>query len=186
VESRWTGAELHNLVTQELSPYCKHGGTRVSIDGPSVFLEPNMAQTIAVCLHELATNAAKYGALSLPEGRIQIEWSRAADKRLIVRWAETGGPLVMAPTCRGFGTRGMEEIIRGQLKGEMRLDWRAAGLACESTVTIRPRGSSGQSRVHRCADRCLQNGALADQPPAIGLSEARSEGKKVPKKKSSK
>jgi two-component sensor histidine kinase len=56
-------------------------------------------------LHELATNAAKYGALSLPEGQIQIEWSRAADKRLIVRWAENGGPPVMGPTRSGFGTR---------------------------------------------------------------------------------
>jgi PAS domain S-box-containing protein len=133
VESRWTGAELRDLVTQELSPYCQHGGTRVSIDGPSVLLEPNTAQAIAVCLHELATNAAKNGALSLPEGHIQIEWSRAAGKRLIVRWAETGGPLVMAPTRRGFGTRLMEGMTRGQ--GELRLDWRAAGLVCEIAVT---------------------------------------------------
>jgi two-component system CheB/CheR fusion protein len=134
VKSRWTGAELHNLVTQELSAYCQQGGTRVLIDGPSVLLEPNTAQTIAVCLHELATNAAKYGALSVPEGHIQVEWSLAADKRLILRWTETGGPCVMAPTRHGFGTRVMEGMIRG-LNGEMRLDWRAEGLACEIAVT---------------------------------------------------
>jgi PAS domain S-box-containing protein len=134
VESRWTGAELHNLVTQELSPYCQQGENRVLIDGPRVLLEPNTAQTIAVCLHELATNAAKYGALSLPEGHIKIEWSRAADERLTVRWTETGGPLVMAPTCHGFGTRVIEGMIR-QLKGEMHLDWRGEGLTCEIAVT---------------------------------------------------
>src|SRR5205823_4862973 len=113
---------------QELSPYCQPGGARVLIDGPSVLLEPNMAQTIAVCLHELATNAAKYGALSSPEGHIQIEWSLAADKRLILGWTETGGPLVTPPTRHGFGTRVMDGMIRA-LKGEMRLDWRAEGLA---------------------------------------------------------
>jgi two-component system CheB/CheR fusion protein len=134
VESRWTGAEVHNLVTQELSPYCQHGETRVSIDGPSVLLEPNTAQSIAVCLHELATNAAKYGALSLPEGHVQIGWSIAADKRLILCWLETGGPLVTAPTRNGVGTRVMEGMIR-QLQGEMHFDWRAEGLACEIAVT---------------------------------------------------
>jgi PAS domain S-box-containing protein len=135
VESRWTGADVHNLVTQELSPYYQHGETRVLIDGPSILLEPNTAQTIGVCLHELATNAAKYGALSLPEGHVQIEWSLAADKRLILRWRENGGPLVMAPTRHGFGTRVIEGMIR-RLKGEMHFDWRAEGLACEIAVTV--------------------------------------------------
>ena len=90
-----------------------------------------MAQAIAVTLHELATNAAKYGALSVPDGHVQVEWSRAPDGRLVLRWTETGGPPVEPPTRRGFGTRVMESMIRGQLKGEMRFDWRAEGLACE-------------------------------------------------------
>ncbi len=131
VESRWTGAELHSLVTQELSPYCQDGETRARIDGPNLLLEPNTAQTIAVALHELATNAAKYGALSVPKGHVQVEWSRAADGRLVLRWTETGGPQVKSPTRKGFGTRVMEGMIRGQLKGEMRFDWHAKGLACE-------------------------------------------------------
>ena len=131
VESRWTGADLQSLVTQELAPYRQDGDTRVGIDGPNVMLEPNTAQTIAVTLHELATNAAKYGALSVPKGRVQVEWSRAADGRLVLRWTETSGPLTQPPTRRGFGTRVMEAMIRGQLKGEMRFDWRAEGLVCE-------------------------------------------------------
>jgi two-component sensor histidine kinase len=134
VESRWTGAELHSLVTDGLSPYCQAGETRLRIDGPRLLLEPNAAQTIAVTLHELATNAAKYGALSVRAGRVQVEWSRAADGRLVLRWTETGGPPVKPPTRHGFGTRVMEGMIRGQLKGEMRFDWRAEGLACEIAI----------------------------------------------------
>jgi PAS domain S-box-containing protein len=130
VESRWAGADLRDLVTQELSPYSQNQDTRTRTDGPSVLLEPDVAQSVAVTLHELATNAAKYGALSAAEGRVHVEWSQAADGRLVLRWTETGGPLVSAPTRKGFGSRVMEAIIRGQ-KGEMRFDWRAEGLACE-------------------------------------------------------
>ena len=131
VESRWTGADLRTLVEQELSPYCQDGETRARIDGPSSVLEPNAAQAIAVSLHELATNAAKYGALSANNGLVHIEWSSAADGRLVLRWTETGGPPVQPPTRRGFGKRVMESMIQGQLKGEIRFDWRAEGLTCE-------------------------------------------------------
>ncbi len=93
-----------------------------------------MAQTIAVTLHELATNAAKYGALSVPDGHVQVEWWRASDGRLVLRWTETGGPPVKPPTRRGFGTRVMDRMIRDQLKGEIRFDWRAEGLVCEITL----------------------------------------------------
>jgi PAS domain S-box-containing protein len=88
VQSRWIGAELHDLVMQELAPYRRDDGARARIDGPDLMLEPNTAQTIAVALHELATNAAKYGALSVPEGHVQVEWSRASDGRLVLRWTE--------------------------------------------------------------------------------------------------
>jgi PAS domain S-box-containing protein len=134
VESRWTGAELHSVVKEELAAYCQEGETRAQIDGPNLLLEPDAAQTIAVTLHELATNAAKYGALSVPGGRVQVEWSRAADGRLFLRWTETGGPAVKPPTRRGFGTRVMESMIRGQLKGGMSFDWRREGLVCEITL----------------------------------------------------
>jgi len=131
VESRWTGAKLHSLVAQELSPYCRDGETRVSIDGPNILLRPQAAQTIAMCVHELATNAAKYGALSVPEGHVQIEWLHTGGERLVLRWTESGGPIIASPTRHGFGTRVIEELIRGQLKGEMHFDWRREGLACE-------------------------------------------------------
>jgi PAS domain S-box-containing protein len=131
VESRWTGAELGSLVKQELAAYCQEGETRARIDGPNLLLEPNRAQTVAVTLHELATNAAKYGALSVPKGHVHVQWSRVADGRLILSWTETGGPPVTAPSRRGFGTRVMDGMIRGHLNGEARFDWHAEGLAFE-------------------------------------------------------
>jgi PAS domain S-box-containing protein len=136
VESRWAGAELRNLVTQELAPYCRDGDVRASIEGASVLLEPNAAQAIAVCLHELATNAAKYGALSSPEGRVHIEWSPAASGRLILRWAEVNGPVIAPPTRRGFGMRVMERMVESPLKGEIRFEWLPDGLACEIALMV--------------------------------------------------
>jgi PAS domain S-box-containing protein len=131
VDSRWSGAEIQSLVKDEVMGYSQDGVQQVQIDGPRILLEPNVAQAIAVALHELATNAAKYGALSAPEGKLRVEWSCATNGRLILRWTETDGPLVMPPTRQGFGTRVMKSMIRGQLKGEIRFDWRAEGLACE-------------------------------------------------------
>ena len=131
VQSRWRGAELYSMVTQELLPYGGKTEMRVRIDGPAVMLEPYSAQAIAITLHELATNAAKYGALSVSAGRVEIAWSRAEDGRLSLRWIESGGPLVTPPTHRGFGTCIMENILGGQLGGEVRFDWRGQGLACE-------------------------------------------------------
>jgi len=131
VQSRWEGANLRNLVTQELSPYCQDVEARARIEGPDLLLEPYAAQTIAITLHELATNAAKYGALSVPDGRVHVAWSGVEKAHLILRWTETRGPLVTSPTRKGFGTRVMERMIREQLKGKMQFEWRADGLVCE-------------------------------------------------------
>jgi PAS domain S-box-containing protein len=141
VKSRWLGAELHDLVTQELAPFRRDDGKRVSIEGPALILEPNAAQIIAVIFHELATNAAKYGALSVKEGRIFIVWSRSANGSLVLRWTEAGGPIVAVPTREGFGTRVMTAMIR-QAKGEMKLDWRPAGMVCEIVLPILGAGSA--------------------------------------------
>jgi len=87
-------------------------------------------------LHELATNAAKYGALSDGKGRVEVTWSCAAGGQLSVRWTERGGPPVETPTREGFGTHIVGRIVREQLKGEMRLDWNPAGLECEIVLPI--------------------------------------------------
>ena len=133
VETRWIGAELSTIATQELSPYSEKDERRVRIEGPQVLLEPNAAQVVAVTLHELATNAAKYGALSVPNGQIGLKWEHEADGRLILRWSEMGGPAVKMPTHQGFGTRVIERTI-GQLKGKAHFDWHADGLVCEITL----------------------------------------------------
>jgi PAS domain S-box-containing protein len=130
VETRWIGAELSTVATQELAPYAQ---TRVRIDGPQVLLKPDIAQAIAMILHELATNAAKHGALSTTEGQINLKWSHEADGRLILRWTEMGGREVQRPTRQGFGTRVIKGMV-DQLKGKAHFDWRAEGLVCEITL----------------------------------------------------
>jgi PAS domain S-box-containing protein len=133
-ESRWTGAELGSLVKQELSPYSQDGEMRTQTNGPTVMLKPNVGQAMAVALHELATNAAKYGALSVTKGHVRVEWSRAAADQLVLRWTELGGPAVHPPTRKGFGTHVMEAMIRAHVGGDVRLDWRAEGLVCEMVL----------------------------------------------------
>ncbi|MFZ1150647.1 MAG: PAS domain S-box protein [Xanthobacteraceae bacterium] len=135
VASRWIGAELSTIAQQELAPYSATGEKRVRTDGPQVLLAPDIAQAVAVTLHELATNAVKYGALSTTNGHIDLKWSHEANGRLNLRWIETGGPTVLPPTRGGFGGRIIEQMI-AQLKGDTRFDWRAEGLVCEITLRV--------------------------------------------------
>jgi PAS domain S-box-containing protein len=136
VESRWAGAQLQSLVTQELLPYRNGREDRVRIGGPTVMLGPNAAQAIAISLHELATNAAKYGSLSVAEGDVEIAWTLTAGGRLSLRWTESGGPKVAPPARRGFGTRVIENMIRSQTGARMRFDWCAPGLFCEIVLLL--------------------------------------------------
>jgi two-component sensor histidine kinase len=134
VRSRWAGAELSSIAEQELAPYLQEGELRVRIDGPDFLLAPNTAQAVAMILHELSTNAAKYGSLSVPEGQVEVTWSRAAEQ-LILHWIESGGPAANKPTREGFGTSIIDGMIR-QLKGEIHRDWRAQGLACQIVLQL--------------------------------------------------
>jgi two-component sensor histidine kinase len=134
--SRSTGTELRTLIGQELSPYCRNTEGRTRIDGPAVMLEPDTAQAIAVVVHELATSAAEYGALSVDAGQVRVEWSRKSQGRLLLRWTEAGGPHISPPTRNGFGTTVVEVMIRGHLSGNVRWDWNADGLACEIAIPM--------------------------------------------------
>jgi len=98
--------------------------------GTPVLLEPDAAQAAALILHELVTNAAKYGALSVPAGHVDVKWSLGNSGQLRLIWTETNGPPVLQPTRRGFGQRIIDALIRQQ-KGEVRFDWRPEGLICE-------------------------------------------------------
>lgn len=138
VESRWLGAELSAVVAQELAPYSETFGKfakRVIIDGPPTLLEPSVAQAIAITLHELATNAAKYGALSQPNGKLNVRWSDVADGQLRLCWTETGGPTALKPERKGVGSRIVEAMIRQQ-KGQVRFDWREEGLVCDIALRV--------------------------------------------------
>ncbi len=132
VESRWIGAEVSAIAKQELAPYLDEQAARVRMEGPETVLEPGAAQAVAVVLHELATNASKYGALSEAKGQIVLTWSHAANDQLALRWAELGGPRVTAPERQGFGSRLIERTI-SQLGGRARFDWQSEGLVCEIT-----------------------------------------------------
>ncbi len=137
VETRWRGANLQTIAKNELAPYSETDESRIRIYGPPLLLSPDIAQAIAMTLHELATNAAKYGALSVAHGQIDLKWSREGDRRLTLRWMEIGGPPVHKPTRRGFGGRIIEQMIT-QLNGTVAFDWRSDGLACQINFDIPP------------------------------------------------
>ena len=130
-EARWEGADLRRLVEEELLAFSLGEAARVSIRGEDVALAPAAAQALAMALHELATNATKYGSLSSPAGRVAVSWTREGRGPLTIRWAETGGPLVAQPTRRGLGATMLARALGGALKGETRMDWRPEGLICE-------------------------------------------------------
>ena len=128
-EGQMVGADLKRLVEQELAAY-GGGEGRVKISGFRLTLGPESAQPLAMSIHELATNAAKYGALSVPGGRLVVEWSWASNERLVLRWIETGGPAVRKPSRQGFGSE-LIEVLTRQLGGETSFEWCAQGLVCE-------------------------------------------------------
>ena|SRR3989440_5623929 len=132
-QSRWSGAELQKLIEDELAPYRCGKDPRARISGPELVLDPKAAQSMAMALHELTTNAAKYGALSARAGKVSIDWS-CDDGRFVFRWAETGGPPVQMPSRRGFGTSVIVGMIRDQLEGDVTFEWRKDGLACEINI----------------------------------------------------
>lgn len=130
IQSRWTGADARQIVVQELAPYGEAGGGRFHLTGGDVLLAPEAAQALAVTLHELSTNAAKYGALSAEAGQVRVDWVLEANERLRVSWAESGGPAVRPPTRRGFGTRVMQGMIAAR-GGTLDFKWLPAGLQCQ-------------------------------------------------------
>ena len=133
VQARWIGAEVSVIAKQELAPYLDEQDARVRMEGLETVLEPTAAQAVAVVLHELATNASKYGALSDAKGRVRLTWARSDDGQLTLRWTELGGPRVNRPERKGFGSRLIEGTI-SQLGGNARFDWRSEGLVCEIAV----------------------------------------------------
>ncbi|WP_369725776.1 MULTISPECIES: HWE histidine kinase domain-containing protein [unclassified Bradyrhizobium] len=144
--SSWQGAELSKLIDEELAPYSLGG--QVKLAGPQVQLLPTTAQTLALALHELFTNSAKYGALSTRSGRLAIGWQSENDL-LILTWEESGGPAVMTPKSRGFGTRSLLASVESQLGGRAQFDWRAEGLLCRLEVPLMPKSAAASAAQDR-------------------------------------
>ncbi|HEY1638169.1 MAG TPA: response regulator [Rhizomicrobium sp.] len=140
-QSRWQGADMLRLVNEEISPYRTRGAARIAVAGPSVILPPDKAQTIALALHELATNATKYGALSNPEGEVSVRWE-VGGGRMTLRWTELKGPGVAEPKHRGFGMKIITASIAQQGGGEVRFDWQPGGLVCTLSLAC---GAGGDS-----------------------------------------
>jgi PAS domain S-box-containing protein len=128
----WEGAGVAEIVAGAVQPY---GDGRFEVDGPNLNLPPQTALSIAMALHELATNAAKYGALSVPEGRVDLHWSYA-DRVLRLTWRECDGPAVSPPSRRGFGSRLIERSLAGELGGEVELTFAPKGVVCTMAAPL--------------------------------------------------
>ena len=170
--SSWQGAELSKLIEEELAPYSLGG--QIKLAGPEVQLLPATAQTLALALHELFTNSAKYGALSTRSGRLAIGW-QAENDLLILTWEETGGPLVRTPKSRGFGTRSLLASVESQLGGQAQFDWRSEGLLCRLEVPLTRKscgdiGSAGQVRRQHLSRTCSARWANATQRVSVAAS----------------
>jgi PAS domain S-box-containing protein len=161
-ESRWEGASLNRLVDEELAPYRSGDPERITLAGPAVFLKPETAQIIALVLHELATNAVKYGALSDAAGKVSLNW-QCEQSRLSLQWVETGGPPVTPPTIKGYGTKVITASIQQQLNGTAAFDWRPAGLAFDMSISIGDTATAAkaQSRKRRTSGKSRANGSEA-------------------------
>ncbi|MHC2088962.1 HWE histidine kinase domain-containing protein [Methylobacterium sp. CM6244] len=136
----WTGASLRTVLENELAPFLHGSENRFRIDGPDLDLPPRYVLALGMTLHELTTNAAKYGALSDEAGRVDIAWRVATTeggaRRLVMEWRESGGPAVTVPHRRGFGTRLINGGISHELGGTVHLDFDAAGLSCVMDVPL--------------------------------------------------
>ena len=130
-ETNWSGANIHDVVNCEARIY----GGRVTLAGEDVVVPPKVALGLAIIVHELATNAAKHGALSTTEGRVALSWT-LRDGTLEVAWQESDGPQVSAPARQGFGTALMRTTAEGELAGSIRTDYQPGGLRCEITIPL--------------------------------------------------
>jgi two-component system, chemotaxis family, CheB/CheR fusion protein len=150
----WMGANLAEVVADTVKPHVS-SQNRFRIEGPDVHLAPSAALAIAMALHELATNAAKYGALSTEDGVATIGWKVSgadADRRLTLHWTESGGPKVVPPTRSGFGSLMIQRVLAAELGGEVGVSYESSGVVCTISAPI-PAGRDGSERRNDLAGR---------------------------------
>jgi PAS domain S-box-containing protein len=152
--SHWEGVRLADLVHSELEPCARNGGA--SIEGPNILLLAEATQPVAIALHELVTNALKYGALSSPRGQITVRWqcqsSGGADENLLIEWIESGGPTVVAPKQVGYGIRAIRSLIPYELCGSVDLAFDPGGVRCRIEVPSKRHNSSEPVELFRASN----------------------------------
>jgi two-component sensor histidine kinase len=138
IKSDWQGTEMGELIRAQLYHFGDLVGSQILIDGPFARLTPVVAQAVGMAIHELATNAAKYGSLSTNAGQVRIRWDISDEEvaRFTIQWTEEGGPITSAPTRKGFGHLVTGRIVESALIGKVEVDfaphglvWKLSGLA---------------------------------------------------------
>ncbi len=137
-QSEWGTTPVRSVVEVELAPY-SGGGSDVVIEGPAIELAPNDALSLGLAIHELATNAAKYGALSQPGGTVTIDWKRDEQELVVINWVERGGPEVSAERTPGFGTELIQKIVAHELRHPVDMRFDPEGVSCTLRVPLRVR-----------------------------------------------
>jgi PAS domain S-box len=160
-QNRWKGGDLNEIIREEVSAYGK--AEQITCTGPDIALAPNAVQPISLIIHELATNAVKYGALSTPSGRVDLTWSISDDGKLALRWTEMGGPLVTEPLSRGFGSTLITTVGAKQLGGDISIAWHPGGIAVNAVLP----------QETYLADQLKQGARAVSEDRASGPSEGR-------------
>ena len=150
-QSRWGGVGLTDLIRRQLAPYTTDANTQIG--GPEVMLTAAETQAVAMVIHELVTNAAKYGALSSPDGRVSVSWDRTradAAAILTITWRELGGPPVTAPVQSGYGSSLIRDLIPHELDGTVDLKFPSDGACCKIEIPLKRRCSDARASLpHR-------------------------------------
>jgi two-component sensor histidine kinase/CHASE1-domain containing sensor protein len=157
--SDWGTTPVRAVVEAELLPYAQQGDHETDLQGPEIHLAPNDALSLGLATHELATNAAKYGALSQTGGKVSVHWRLVSDTLVRIEWQESGGPPVAEKRGRGFGTDLIERIVAHELKTPVELDFAPGGVRCVLTIPVRRR-SEFAMRAGRVGGR--------ENPPTAG------------------
>jgi PAS domain S-box-containing protein len=165
-DSRWQGADFGTIVEEELAPYRANGRHKCIVAGPKIVLEPATAQALALALHELATNAAKYGPLSVPMGQVRLTWE-VRSGNLVLEWSETGGPPVEPPSTKGYGSRLINASIEGLLNGAPTFDWRRDGLHFSLSVPLNDEVKLA-ARANRGLPPPARNNVITVPPLLVG------------------
>jgi two-component sensor histidine kinase len=138
-ENAFQKAQISGILANELEAYADSAGDRITLEGPEIDLPAEVAVSLGMAFHELATNAGKYGSLSVESGKLRVAWNmNKGDKgrRLHVNWSESGGPPVTPPSRSGFGSRLLENVIGGQLRGRVQLRFEPDGLIAEIEAAL--------------------------------------------------